>query len=1438
MKKRVLCLLLALAMMLGMAACKKSKEIEAGETLSDEKVTYTVRVLNPSGMAIANVGVYIYEDDTKAELEFYNATNEAGEISFEADKRDSYVAVLADVPDGLKAEEMYLLTDLTTEIRLSAGIMTEDTEITYKLGDRMLDFTVTDTDGNQYSLYKLLEQKQAVILNFYYNGCVPCQMEFPYLQEAYEMYGDQVQFIAMNHMDKEADIAAFKKEHELTFPFAACEEKWKDVLNLTAYPTTVVIDRYGNIVLLHVGGIESAQQAKDVCAAVTGEDYVQKIYQNIEEIETTAEEGTVENPALMGAKPRFELTIEGGKEHYIEFLKLNKLTMQIKDKDAYVLYNGKKYLPNEKGIVSLLVTCPDMNTPVKIGFGNSSDETKTFVVTMSAQPGSLGNPYNLELGENKATVAKGNDQGVYFIWTAKENGTLRSTCVKASSGVKYDCTLYNLNSYAQRNISEDGNKDAEGRKYVEIKVNKGDKVQMIAAVTPDESWNYPGGSFTYLVEFTKGDGRGQNATKNMDFSVTVTDEKGKAVPNVKFATTLDEETVNFSSNEEGVAKVSLPEGSYQVVMTLPDGYTAKTKEFLLTKEAPNYTVKLSPVVIEMVDYTVVVKNVDEEVLANVTVVIGTKFATTDANGKAVFNLEKGAYTAVITAPEGYVTEDGYAFAENATQLTVVLEYALGTEKNPIDIYEMEYTTDPIAAGKGLCYNLYRLSGLIMTVNDADAKITIGEKVYTANADGKVILTVPASGDTMTPVSMKLENTGAETELYTITLEYPLGHRMNPEVLTQLGEITTELAVGSTNGYYYSWTTAEEGVVTFYLKSAPESMPYDLVLMNTTNSAVRLYSEDNEGGFVTLNVSAGDTVLINPTVMDTVQSQGVQFVSVGSFTAQENTDVIKYTYSVVVKDAEGNPMENVAVTIGNTQLTTDENGLAYAQLAEGTYTAKITVPTGYKAEKTQMTLDVVENQAQFKLTAVTMVDYTVKVTLDNAAYTGEVKVQIQENGVSVYEKTVTNGQVTANLPEGSYTVKLVLADNKLIYDANAAKLTTAKPSLTIALSRPKTYTDYKVTVLDATEKPVSGLLVKIMSGTTMAGSGTTDANGLCTVNLETGSYTVELAFEGTTYYYNKQTAVLSGNAATLTIRLAKEVNTSNNVSHWIVSGRIFKISEGTTHIKLGTGKAYAYADGDESFCIFAFEPTRLGVYSIGVDYPGMEVREYGTVIANVLGRSTQFEDGTLHYEMKEQSQLDNKLYMLFAVQNIEGVSDVCVTITRIGEPGFSMENLPINTKWYSGYTPTKQSTPSGTVKYIDIKAATDNYNIYYDEAAKEYKIMVNGVAKTLYMNLGKVTTQNVSLNLVVNGDGVAGGSPLRKYLRDSNGNIIAKEEYTDLIRSYIENADSKYGLYRVTKDLAYVVQNAKPGWWDVTSPDYLLTDCNPELGWLFACCYMA
>ena len=124
------------------------------------------------------------------------------------------------------------------------------------VGDRMYDFTVTDSDGNTLTLSQMLQEKEMVVLNFWYINCPFCVKEFPAMSEAYEAYKERVGMVALNPYDTVANIGQFRANNaSLTFPMASCPVGWAQTFALRGFPTTMIIDREGVIREMHVGAL-------------------------------------------------------------------------------------------------------------------------------------------------------------------------------------------------------------------------------------------------------------------------------------------------------------------------------------------------------------------------------------------------------------------------------------------------------------------------------------------------------------------------------------------------------------------------------------------------------------------------------------------------------------------------------------------------------------------------------------------------------------------------------------------------------------------------------------------------------------------------------------------------------------------------------------------------------------------------------------------------------------------------------------------------------------------------------------------------------------------------------------------------------------------------------------------------------------------------------
>ena len=248
----------------------------------------TVTVKTEGGMALEGVGVYIYEKADKKEMVSFAKTDADGKVAFAEAIPTGSVIVLENVPAGYAVAENYAVKE-ATEIVLASELLKEMSAIT--LGSIMFDFTVQDTEGTEYTLSQLLKEKKAVVLNLWYTNCDPCKAEFPFLQQAYEKYSDNIALLALNPVaeDDNAAISAFKAANGLTFPMAKVDAKWAEQIKNIAYPTTVVIDRYGMAALLHTGGIDNAKTFEDTFAYFAAEDYAQAVVSDIKSLATKDE---------------------------------------------------------------------------------------------------------------------------------------------------------------------------------------------------------------------------------------------------------------------------------------------------------------------------------------------------------------------------------------------------------------------------------------------------------------------------------------------------------------------------------------------------------------------------------------------------------------------------------------------------------------------------------------------------------------------------------------------------------------------------------------------------------------------------------------------------------------------------------------------------------------------------------------------------------------------------------------------------------------------------------------------------------------------------------------------------------------------------------------------------------------------------------------------
>ena len=267
-------------------------------TSSAGKVSYSISVKTIGGLGLADITYGIYDGDN---LKAYGKTDSNGIATVDLIPSDNYTVELSTSSlEGYNVESRYPFVQRTANIVLSSSVIADSdlTGVQYELGDVMRDFTVTTIDGEKFTLSEALKTKKAVLINFWYSTCSPCINEFPFMDSAYQKYQDDIAVIAINNYagDAEDDVKIFQSTMGLNIPLAKDYSQLGTAFNVNYYPTSIIVDRYGTICLIEVGGLTSEKPFIAAFDHFSATDYQQKLITSFDEL-TPAELPDVEMPS-------------------------------------------------------------------------------------------------------------------------------------------------------------------------------------------------------------------------------------------------------------------------------------------------------------------------------------------------------------------------------------------------------------------------------------------------------------------------------------------------------------------------------------------------------------------------------------------------------------------------------------------------------------------------------------------------------------------------------------------------------------------------------------------------------------------------------------------------------------------------------------------------------------------------------------------------------------------------------------------------------------------------------------------------------------------------------------------------------------------------------------------------------------------------------------
>ncbi len=248
----------------------------------DKATAYTIKTVSMGGLPIDGVRITIKDMSGETVVEGISIGGSASfgiELGEYTVEYSSLPRGYSEDPEGtikhLNAETTTVTTAFTSSVitgQVPAGL-------TYNLGDIMYDFSATDANGQTMVLSQILQNKRAVLLNFWATWCAPCRAEFPIIDEAYNQYKDKLEVIAISTTDQNAAVKAFKEDAGYSFFMSADNAGLSSRFDTSSIPVSVMIDRYGVISYLDPGAVTNLQIWLNMFETFTADNYEQSIQQ-------------------------------------------------------------------------------------------------------------------------------------------------------------------------------------------------------------------------------------------------------------------------------------------------------------------------------------------------------------------------------------------------------------------------------------------------------------------------------------------------------------------------------------------------------------------------------------------------------------------------------------------------------------------------------------------------------------------------------------------------------------------------------------------------------------------------------------------------------------------------------------------------------------------------------------------------------------------------------------------------------------------------------------------------------------------------------------------------------------------------------------------------------------------------------------------------------
>ncbi len=377
------------------------------------------------------------------------------------------------------------------------------------------------------------------------------------------------------------------------------------------------------------------------------------------------------------------------------------------------------------------------------------------------------------------------------------------------------------------------------------------------------------------------------------------------------------------------------------------------------------------------------------------------------------------------------------------------------------------------------------------------------------------------------------------------------------------------------------------------------------------------------------------------------------------------------------------------------------------------------------------------------------------------------------------------------------------------------------------------TEYSVKLIAPDGTPCkSGVVVKFMENGTQVAMQVPNSDGVVKKVLQSKEYTVELAFTGTAFKTSANASLkLTASKPSITINFLNELSgTPTDIYPSGEEKKAYNVTVGATYVPLTAGERN----------YFLFAPTVAGTYKFTTDSKDAAIGYYGGPHFIQSTNLSEIKDNAFEMSISASSISTGgagTTVLVLGVDAAAGVKDCALIITRIGDAKKTLADYPWN--YYEATVEiSKYSLPAGT-KLTDFDLTAESVNLVFNEKDGFYHLnKADGPLVYVYLTVDPAYMACFKT--------ILDRSAVTRYFYDDDGNFVKKVDYGTCLAEYIECADEKSGVYPLTKDLEHIIKERGEyvGWWDISSSGYIFVDrnnnpdssINPDIAWLFMCCY--